>query len=67
MSIDVVVVLPCVPATPSDRARAQIAASMPARRRTGTPSRCASRHSTFDAGIAVETVTASQPATRAGS
>ena len=48
MSIDVVVVLPCVPATPSDRARAQIAASMPARRRTGMPSRCAARHSMFE-------------------
>jgi hypothetical protein len=36
MSIDVVVVLPWVPATASDLACAQIDASMPARRSTGT-------------------------------
>ena len=36
-SIEVVVVLPCVPATATDRAHAQIDASMPARRSTGMP------------------------------
>ena len=37
ISIDVVVVLPCVPATPIDRAWAQIDASIPARRSVGMP------------------------------
>ena len=39
MSIDEVVVLPCVPATAIEFARAQIAASIPARVRTATPVR----------------------------
>ena len=37
MSIDVVVVLPCVPATAIERAIAQIDASIPARRSVGMP------------------------------
>ena len=45
ISIDVVVVLPCVPATPSERAWAQIDASIPARRSTGCPSARASSSS----------------------
>ena len=43
ISIEVVVVLPCVPATPSDRACAQIDASMPARREHGDADRAAPR------------------------
>ena len=42
ISIDVVVVLPCVPATATERARAQIDASIPARRSVGIPSSTAS-------------------------
>ena len=66
-SIDVVVVLPCVPATASVSARAQIDASMPARRSTGMPRRAASASSTLSDGTAVDAVTASTPRTSAGS
>ena len=65
MSIDVVVVLPCVPATATDRAWAQIDASIPARRSVGMPRSRAARSSMFVAGMAVEAVTASHPATTA--
>ena len=51
MSIDVVVVLPCVPATATDRARAQIAASISARRSVGMPCSRAARSSMFVTGI----------------
>ena len=67
MSIDVVVVLPCVPATAIARARAQTAASISARRNVGMPCSRAERNSMFVTGIAVEAVTASHPATAAGS
>ena len=67
MSIDVVVVLPCVPATPIARAWAQIAASIPARRSVGIPRSRAARSSTLVSGIAVDDVTASHPATISGS
>ena len=63
ISIDEVVVLPCVPATPSDRAWAQIDASIPARLSTGSPNRRASSSSFRSAGTAVDAVTASQPCT----
>ena len=63
MSIDVVVVLPWVPATATDFACAQIDASMPARRSTGMPSRRASSNSFRSNEIAVDAVTASQPTT----
>ena len=66
MSIDVVVVLPCVPATATDRARAQIDASIPARRSVGMPRSRAARSSMLRSGIAVEAVTASHPSHRAG-
>ena len=67
MSIDVVVVLPWVPATPIERAWAQIAASIPARRSVGMPRSRAARSSMFVSGIAVEDVTASHPSTRSAS
>ena len=54
ISIDVVVVLPWVPATATERARAQIDASMPARRRVGIPSSWARRTSMLVSGIAVD-------------
>ena len=67
MSIDVVVVLPWVPATATARAWAQIDASIPARRSVGMPSWRAARTSMLVSGIAVDDVTASQPSTTAGS
>ena len=63
ISIDVVVVLPCVPATPIAWAWAHIAASMPARVRVGMPRSRAAASSTLWAGTAVDDVMASQPAT----
>ena len=54
ISIDVVVVLPWVPATPSDFARAQIDASMPARRRVVMPVARDCSSSTLRSGTAVE-------------
>ena len=63
ISIDVVVVLPWVPATATERARPQIDASMPARRSVGMPSSMARRSSMLFAGTAVDDVTASQPST----
>ena len=62
-SIEVVVVLPWVPATATVRAQAQIDASMPARRSTGMPARAAASSSRFRAGMAVDAVTASTPST----
>jgi hypothetical protein len=59
----VVVVLPCVPATATERVRAQIDASIPARRSVGIPSSTAWRSSMLLAGTAVDDVTASQPST----
>ncbi len=67
MSIDVVVVLPCVPATATERARPQIAASISARRSVGMPRSRAARSSMFVVGTAVEAVTASHPTTASGS
>jgi hypothetical protein len=61
MSIDVVVVFPCVPATAIDSARAQIDASIPARDTTTAPIVRASSSSMLAAGTAVEAVTASTP------
>ena len=61
ISIDVVVVLPCVPATATDRARAQIEASMPARRSVGIPSSTPWRSSMLLAGTAVDDVTRRSP------
>ena len=62
ISIELVVVLPWVPATPIDRAWAQIDASMPARRSTGPPDACGPRRPRCCVGgIAVENVTVSTP------
>jgi hypothetical protein len=58
-----VVVLPWVPATASDRASAQMPASMPARLRTSDPCRRASSSSTLLDGTALDAVTASTPCT----
>ena len=67
MSMDVVVVLPWVPATAIARAQAQIDANMPARRMASTPRSWAARHSMFVSGMAVEATTASHPSTTSGS
>ncbi len=62
VSIEVVVVLPWVPATATVRAQAQIDASIPARRSIGDARRArAATSSTLEAGIAVDPVTASMP------
>ncbi|CAB4869865.1 unannotated protein [freshwater metagenome] len=61
--IDDVVVLPCVPATPTARVIAQIEASMPARCKVTIPFSREATSSIFRSGIAVEYVTASQPST----
>ena len=63
ISIDVVDVFPCVPATPSDLACAQIDDSMAARDSTAIPELCASSSSMLRCGTAVEAVTATQPST----
>jgi hypothetical protein len=63
-SIEVVVVFPWVPATATLRARPQIDASIPARVKVGMPRSRAAASSMFVAGIAVDAVTASTPATR---
>ena len=63
ISIEVVVVLPCVPATASERAWAQIDASMPARVSTVTPICRASSSSMLRRGMALDAVTASMPCT----
>jgi hypothetical protein len=63
ISIEVVVVLPCVPATASVLAMAQIEASIPARLKVAMPSRRASSSSLRSGAIADEAVTASQPST----
>ena len=64
ISIEVVDVLPCVPATPSDFDCAQIDDSIPARLNTAIPLLAASSSSMFFAGTAVDAVTAEHPATR---
>ena len=64
MIIDDVVVLPWVPATPSPRRSATIAASTSARRSTGMPRVRAACTSTFCSGTALLTTTASSTAPR---
>ena len=59
ISIDEVVVFPCVPATPTESFCLQIAANISALVRTGNSILRASINSIFLAGIAVDAVTAS--------
>jgi hypothetical protein len=60
--IDVVVVLPCVPATPRARRVVTMPASASARDRTGMPARSAATTSTFVRGTAELNTTASASA-----
>ena len=59
ISIDEVVVLPCVPAIATESFCRQIAANISALVRTNTPMLSASINSIFLAGMAVDAVTAS--------
>ena len=65
--ITVVVVLPCVPATPTIRMPATAAPSASARRMIGIPSAVAAAISTCVAGIADDATTARAPKTNAAS
>ena len=67
VSIDVVVVLPCVPATATPRLPAMTAASASARLSSRIPLSRAAARSTLASGMAVETMRVSMPATRAAS
>src|SRR5450755_138326 len=60
-TMDVVVVLPCVPETATPRLSAMISASISARCNTGMPARCAATTSGLSGGMAEEMTTASAP------